>query len=49
MDDKRIYFYEDNSSLYRAWTKYYSDMELAYNKLQKKVYQRVLKRKFPNK
>jgi hypothetical protein len=43
-----LYTYLDKSKLYRAWESYYSKMGLAYNKIQHKTYQRVLKGKFPN-
>lgn len=39
----------DKSKLFRAWGKYYDDMGLAYNKRNKKVYERVTKGKFPTK
>jgi hypothetical protein len=41
------YYYTDKSKLFNAWMKYYTDMGLAYNKLNHKVYQRVRKGKFP--
>jgi hypothetical protein len=43
-----IYDQEDKSQLYKAWTKYYTDLGLSYNKITKKVLQRVRTNKMPN-
>ena len=44
-----LYCYNDKSSLFRAWEKYYDRMGLAHNKRNKKVIERVQKGKFPSK
>ena len=49
MPDNNIYCYNDISELHKAWNEYYTQMGLAYNKLQHKVHQRCKKGKFPNK
>jgi hypothetical protein len=48
MEDPGFYCYVDKSKLYNAWTKYYNNMGLSYNKMLIKVHQRVKKGKFPN-
>jgi len=42
-----LYYHEDLSPLYKAWRNYYDKMGLAYNKRERKVIERVRKRKFP--